>query len=222
MSAATTDTNVQRASRLDTTSLSDALDRLGIAGQCLNIKPLDHTFQLTGRAVTILYGPAGVPPGTVGDYIDDVAAGSVVVLDNGGRENATVWGDILTWVAHRRGVAGTVIDGACRDTHLARKLGYPIYSRSYSMRTGKDRVQVDAMNEPVNIGDARVAAGDILRGDADGVLVIPRMHEDAVLEAAEEIDGIEQRIRAAIDGGQTLADARKALGYHQLQARRRP
>ena len=151
------DTNVQRASKLDTTSISDALDRLGIAGQCLNIKPLDHRFQLTGRAFTILYGPAGQPPGTVGDYIDDVLPGSVVVLDNGGRENATVWGDILTWVAHQRGVAGTVIDGACRDTHLARELGYPIFSRSYSMRTGKDRVQVEAVNAVVNIGDARVA-----------------------------------------------------------------
>jgi regulator of RNase E activity RraA len=222
MTTVMTDPHVERASKLDTTSLSDALDRLGIAGQCLNIKPLDHRFRLTGRAYTILYGPVGNPPGTVGDYIDDVAPGSVVVLDNGGRENATVWGDILTWVAHRRGVAGTVIDGACRDTHLSRELGYPIYSRSYSMRTGKDRVQVEAVNGPVNIGDARVDAGDILRGDADGVLVIPRAHEDAVLAAAEEIDQVEQRIRAAINDGQTLAEARKALGYHQLQTRRRP
>jgi regulator of RNase E activity RraA len=221
MSVVTMDPNVDRASRLDTTSLSDALDRLGIAGQCLNIKPLDHRFRLVGRAFTILYGPAGNPPGTVGDYIDDVAPGSVVVLDNGGRENATVWGDILTWVAHKRGVSGTVIDGACRDTHLSRELGYPIYSRSYSMRTGKDRVQVEAVNGPVNIGEARVAAGDILRGDADGVLVIPRAHEAAVLAAAEEIDAVEQRIRAAINEGQTLAEARQALGYHQLQTRRR-
>jgi regulator of RNase E activity RraA len=212
---------VDRASRLDTTSISDALDRLGIAGQCLNIKPLDHRFLLTGRAFTILYGPAGTPPGTVGDYIDDVEPGSVVVLDNGGRENATVWGDILTWVAHRRGIAGTVIDGACRDTRLARELGYPIYSRSYSMRTGKDRVQVEAVGGPVNIGDARVHAGDLLRGDADGVLVIPRAHEDAVLAAAEEIDRIEQEIRAAINSGKTLAEARRELGYHQLQARRK-
>jgi len=215
------DDHVQRASRLDTTSISDALDRLGIAGQCLNIKPLDHRFRLTGRAFTILYGPAGNPPGTVGDYIDDVDAGQVVVLDNGGRENATVWGDILTWVANTRGVAGTVIDGACRDTHLARELGYPIYSRSYSMRTGKDRVQVEAVNGPVTIGDARVAAGDLLRGDADGVLVIPRAHEGTVLAAAEEIDAIEQQIRAAITEGKTLAEARKLLGYHQLQTRRK-
>lgn len=215
------DTNVHRASKLDTTAISDALDRLGIAGQCLNIKPLDHRFRMTGRAFTILYGPAGTPAGTVGDYIDDVEAGSVVVLDNGGRENATVWGDILTSIAHHRGIAGTVIDGACRDTHLSLELGYPIFSRSYSMRTGKDRVQVEAMNGPVNIGDARVNPGDILRGDSDGVLVIPRAHEDAVLTAAEEIDAIEQQIRSAVSEGQTLAEARKNLGYHQLQTRRK-
>ena len=80
------DANLLRAAKLDATSLSDALDRFGIAGQCLGIKPLDHRFRMTGRAFTILYGPAGSPPGSVGDYIDEVPPGSVVVLDNG------VWG----------------------------------------------------------------------------------------------------------------------------------
>src|SRR5260221_12089056 len=98
--------NVERVSKLNTPSISEGLDRLGIAGQCLNIKPLDPRFRLTGRAFTILYGPAGSPPGTVGDYIDDVPVGGVVVLDNGGRENATVWGDIFTWGSNRRGIAG--------------------------------------------------------------------------------------------------------------------
>jgi 4-hydroxy-4-methyl-2-oxoglutarate aldolase len=217
---ATEDNNLQRAARLDTTALSDALDRLGIAGQCLGIKPLDHRFRMAGRAFTILYGPAGQPPGTVGDYIDDVEPGSVIVLDNGGRENATVWGDILTMVAHHRGIAGTVIDGACRDTALSLDLGYPIFSRSYSMRTGKDRVQVEATNGPVNIGDARVFPGDILRGDSDGVLVIPRAHEDKVLDVAEEIDATEEKIRRAVQGGSTLAEARQQLGYHHLQTRK--
>ena len=214
------DQNVQRAAKLDTTAISDAMDRLGIAGQCLNIKPLDPGFRLTGRAFTILYGPAGTPPGTVGDYIEDVPPGGVVVLDNGGRENATVWGDILTWVATRRGVAGTVIDGACRDTHLARELGYPIYSRSYSMRTGKDRIQVEALGGPVNIGDARVNQGDILRGDADGVVAIPQTHEDAILTSAEQIDAAESQIRTLVNQGHTLTEARKQLGYHNLQTKR--
>ena len=214
------DKNVERASKLDTTAISDAMDRLGVPGQCLNIKPLDPRFRLTGRAFTILYGPAGSPPGTVGDYIEDVPPGGVVVLDNGGRENATVWGDILTWVANRRGVAGTVIDGACRDTALSRELGYPIYSRSYSMRTGKDRVQVEAMGGPVNIGDARVNQGDILRGDADGVVAIPQAHEDAILANAEQIDAAESEIRRLVNEGNTLTEARAKLGYHKLQTKR--
>jgi regulator of RNase E activity RraA len=215
------DTNAGRAARLDTTALSDALDRLGIAGQCLGLKPLDHGMRLAGRAFTILYGPSGKPSGTVGDYIDDVPTGHVIVLDNGGREHATVWGDILTWVAHQRRLGGTVIDGACRDTALALELGYPIYSRSYSMRTGKDRVQVEAIGGVVNVGDARCEAGDILRGDSDGVVVIPRAHEDEVLAVAEEIDAVEQRIRDAVTSGLTLVEARQQHGYHTLQSRRK-
>ncbi len=214
------DENLLRASKLDTTSLSDALDRLGIAGQCLGIKPLDHRFRLTGRAFTILYGPAASPPGTVGDYIDDLEPDTVVVLDNGGREDATVWGDILTTVAHNRRIAGTVIDGACRDTHLSLSLGYPIFSRSYSMRTGKDRVQVEATQCSVNIGNARVNPGDILRGDSDGVLVIPRQHENDVLRIAEEIDSVEGQILKAVREGSKLVEARKKFGYHSLQTKR--
>lgn len=213
------DQNVQRASKLDTTALSDALDRLGIPGQCLGIKPLDHRFRFAGRAYTLLYGPAGVPPGTVGDFIDEVPEGSVIVIDNGGRENATVWGDILTMVAHHRKIAATVIDGACRDTHLAREIGYALFSRSYSMRTGKDRVQLESVNGPVNIGDSRVDAGDILRGDADGVIAIPKAHENDVLTVAEEIDATEEKIRRAVQSGMTLTEARRQHKYHQLQTK---
>ena len=197
------------------------MDRLGIAGQCLGIKPLEHKFRLAGRAFTILYGPSASPSGTVGDYIDDVEPGGIVVLDNGGRENATVWGDILTWVAHERRIGGTVIDGACRDTHLAHQLAYPIFSRSYSMRTGKDRVQVEAMGGTVNIGDARCDAGDILRGDSDGVVVIPKLHETAILDAAEQIDAVENEIRRAVQQGMTLRQAREQHGYHSLQTRKK-
>jgi 4-hydroxy-4-methyl-2-oxoglutarate aldolase len=216
----TQDASVERASKLDTSTISDALDRLGISGQCLNIKPRDSRFRMTGRAFTMLYRPVGKPAGTVGDFIDDVAPGSVVAIDNGGRENATVWGDILTEIAHRRGIAGTVIDGACRDTALCMDLGYPVFSKSYSMRTGKDRVQLDATEVAVNIGDARVAPGDILRGDADGVVAIPRQHEAEVLTVAEGIATAEEAIRKSLRGGKRLDEARKEFGYHHLQTKR--
>jgi 4-hydroxy-4-methyl-2-oxoglutarate aldolase len=214
------DPSVERARRLDTSTISDALDRLGIPGQCLNIKPRDPRFRATGRAFTMLYGPVGKPAGTVGEFIDDVAPGAVIAIDNGGRENATVWGDILTEIAHRRGIAGTVIDGACRDTALCLELGYPVFSKSYSMRTGKDRVQLDATQISVNIGEARVSAGDIVRGDADGVVVIPRAHESEVLATAEGVAAAEDAIRKSVREGMRLDEARKQFGYHQLQTKR--
>ena len=213
------DLNVQRAAKLDCATLSDALDKLGIAGQCYRIKPRAGSFRMAGRAWTLLYGPASKPAGTVGDYIDDVPPGSVVVLDNGGRDNATVWGDILTEIAHRRGIAGTVIDGVCRDVALCLQLGYPVFSKGHWMRTGKDRVQVEAIGVPVSIGDARVAPGDIVRGDADGVVVIPQEHEAQVLDTAEAIEAAEDRIRQAVRGGMRLDEARRAHNYHQLQTR---
>ena len=89
------------------------------------------------------------------------------------------------------------------------------------MRTGKDRVQVEATGGPVNIGDARVDAGDMLRGDADGIVAIPRAHEDAILAAAEEIDAVEERIRIAVQSGLSLREARVQHGYHKLQTRAR-
>lgn len=214
-----TDANVARAAKLDTATLSDALDRNGLAGQCYKIKPRSTSSRMAGRAWTLLYGPAGNPPGTVGDYIDDIEPGTVIVLANGGRDDVTVWGDILTEVAHRKGIAGTVIDGINRDVALALELGYPIYSRDNWMRTGKDRVQVEATQIPVSIGNVRVAPGDLLRGDADGVVVIPREFEDKVLAAAEQIQEAEDAIRASVRAGMSLRDAREKHRYHQLQTR---
>lgn len=112
-----------------------------------------------------------------------------------------------------------MIDGINRDVSLCRQLGYPVFSKDHWMRTGKDRVQVEEVQCVVNIGGARVAPGDILRGDADGVIVIPLAHEDAVLAAAEDIHTSEEAIRAAVRGGMRLDEARRQFKYHQLQTR---
>jgi regulator of RNase E activity RraA len=204
---------------LSTTTVSDALDRAGIAGQCLGIKPLDHGFRLCGRAYTMRTIPVATSAGTVGDYIDDVPPGAIVVIDNAGRADMTVWGDILTFVASKRGIGGTVIDGVCRDVGRSLELRYPIFSRGWSMRTGKDRVQLDALNVPVSIGGARVAPEDLLLGDADGVVVVPREKEKVILEDARRIDEAEVRIREAVDSGMRLDEARKKFKYFKLQSR---
>jgi 4-hydroxy-4-methyl-2-oxoglutarate aldolase len=210
--------NVARVAALDCATLSDAMDRLGVVGQCAKISARGDDFQLAGRAFTVRYIPASRPAGTVGDYVDDVAPGSIIVLDNDGREDVTVWGDILTEIAHKRRMGGTVIDGICRDIALCRKLGYPIFSRGHWMRTGKDRVEVEGIEVPVSIGAVRVLPGDLVRGDADGVVVLPAAYENAILDAAETIGDAEDAIRALVRGGKRLDDARSLHGYHRLQS----
>ena len=112
-----------------------------------------------------------------------------------------------------------MIDGINRDVALCLELGYPIFSRDIWMRTGKDRVQVEATQVPVSIGDVRVCPGDLVRGDADGVVVIPKDHEDKVLASAEEIQTAEDAIRESVRSGMSLREAREKHRYHQLQTR---
>jgi regulator of RNase E activity RraA len=87
------------------------------------------------------------------------------------------------------------------------------------MRTGKDRVRADAYNEPVSLGEVRVLPGDLILGDGDGIVVIAKEHEEAVLKAAQEIDLAEERIREEIAKGGRLDAAREKFKYHQLQSR---
>ncbi|WP_370935030.1 RraA family protein [Amycolatopsis sp. cg13] len=208
---------LDRFARLGTATVSDALDKLKRPGSLLGLAPLADGQRMVGRAFTVRYVSAQVPAGTVGDFIDQVEPGQVIVLDNDGRLDCTVWGDILTAVAHQRGISGTVIEGVCRDTHRALSIGYPIYSRGRFMRTGKDRVEVAEERGPVTIGGVTVRHGDILLGDSDGVVAIPRDCEDDVLEVAEMIQAREEAILAAALGGATIAEARAKYGYHDLQ-----
>ncbi|WP_367375499.1 RraA family protein [Pseudomonas lini] len=203
---------------LDTPGVSDALDKLGLPGQCLGVAPLDNYRKvIVGPAFTVQYVSASVPPGTVGDFIEDVAPGDVVVIDNGGRTDCTVWGDIMTQYAGTRQIAATVIDGVCRDVNKALGDGYPIFSKGRFMRTGKDRVQVKSVNQPVSIGSARVCSRDIVVADANGVVIVPRARAAEVAACARQIESVEADIRALITQGKSLKEARAALGYHNLQ-----
>lgn len=204
-------------SDLGTATVSDALDRLGRPGSLHGIAPLAPGQRVTGRAYTVRYVTAGSPPGTVGDYIDDIGPGQVAVLDNAGRTDCTVWGDILTSIAHHRGLAGTVIDGVCRDVHRALDLGYPIYSRGYFMRTGKDRVEVSGTEIPVNVGGVQIRPGDLIIADSDGAVAVPRDAEAQVLEIATTIAEVEAAILADALAGMSIAEARATHGYHLLQ-----
>ena len=204
---------------LSTPTVSDALDKLGIPGACLGIAPLFNEATTCGSAFTVRYQPVGVDGGTVGDFIDDVPEGAIVVIDNAGRTDCTVWGDIMTTLAVAKGIGGTVIDGVCRDVARPLADGYPMFTCGRFMLTGKDRVACVEVGGTVSIGGISVRKGDIILGDANGVVVIPHEHAEEVATIAREIDAREEAIIADIQSGTTLREARAKHGYHTLQTK---
>lgn len=210
---------IGRISKLDVASVSDALDKIGMPGGLLGIHPVVEGKRMCGRAFTVHYVPNGIIKGNVGDFLDDVKPGEVVVIDNGGRLYCTVWGDIMTYVATKKNIAGTVIDGVCRDVPGIKSNNYPIFTKSVYMVTGKDRVTVDYVNKPVAISGVQVCPGDIILADDSGVVCIPDAVAEKVCEIAEGIEAAEQKILSLIDQGMSLKDARAAMGYHKLQTK---
>ncbi|MGW6910031.1 RraA family protein [Streptomyces sp. NPDC054940] len=211
-----------RLRALPTAALSDALDRSGIEGALHGIAPLANDFRAVGPAFTVRYAPVDESgAGTVGDFLDDVPPGAVIVVDNGGRTDVTVWGGIMTEVAAHRGIAGTVVNGVCRDVSASLAQSYPLFSRGRFMRTGKDRVRLVAVGEPVTVSGIEIRPGTLVCADADGVVVVPAVEAERIAETAERVERVEADIVAAARTGSTLREARARFGYHSLQTRSR-
>ena len=210
---------IEAYKKLDSTSISDAMDKLGIPAGLYGIKPVTPGVLMCGQAFTVRYVPCGEVKGTVGDFLDDVEPGQVCVLDNGGRDYCTVWGDIMAMTASLKGIAGTLIYGVCRDVKDVRNIKYPIFSNGYYMVTGKDRVEVAAVYEPVTVAGIKVCPGDLVFGDETGALVVPFDRVEEVLKIAQNIEEKEDVIRSYVKEGMSLREARVQTGYHHLQTK---
>ena len=210
---------IEAYKKLDVTCVSDALDRYGIYGAFLGIHPVCPGTTLCGQAFTVQQVLCTGERETTMDFLDDVRPGEVVVMDNAGREDCTVWGDLMSIVAKRNHVAGTVIDGVCRDIPAIREMKYPIFSKNVYMVTGKQRVYLEAVNVPVFICGVRVNPGDLIMGDDSGVLSVPFEKAEEILKAAQDIDMKEKIIEKFIADGATLKEAREKTGYYLLQNR---
>lgn len=202
---------------LPTASISDALDKLDLPGSLYGIGPLREGLRACGPAFTAVYDSLEGQEGTVGDFLDDVPSGSIIVIDNQGKTDCTVWGGIMTQVADERGIAATVINGVCRDTTTSLKTDYAIWSAGRFMRTGKDRVKLVATQENLQIDSVPIRPQDIVCCDEDGVVVVPFDRADEVATLAQEIENAENRIVVAVRNGATLKEARASNGYHSLQ-----
>jgi len=208
---------LETLSRFSTTTLSDALDRFNVKGAVHGLKPLVPGKAIIGQAVTLLYLPVGITGATAGDFLHLVEPGDVIVIDNRARTDCTVWGGILSEAAKKQGVAGTVIDGATRDSSVTAGEDYPMWCRATHMLTGKDRVMLQAVNVPVTLGHVRVEAGDVIAADDDGVVSIPLRLVDDIIKAAEHIDRVETQIVEDIRSGMNLLEAREKNKYFDLQ-----
>jgi 4-hydroxy-4-methyl-2-oxoglutarate aldolase len=209
---------VTRLRGLPTAAISDALDQAGIEGAVGGLAPLSDGFRAAGPAFTVRYAAIdGTAGGTVGDFLDDVPPGAVIVIDNDGRTDVTVWGGIMTETAAARGIAGTVINGVCRDVSASLAQNYPLFSRGRFMRTGKDRVRLAAAGEPVTVSGIKIEPGTLICADADGVVAVPAAEAGRIAQAAERIERTEAGIVAAVHAGSTLRAARETFGYHTLQ-----
>lgn len=176
--------------------LSDNMNRLQSVGA--EIRPMHRGGSLVGPALTVK-----VPPGDnlmVHKAIDIARPGDVIVVDAGGVLNHAIIGEIMSSLAESRGVAGMVIDGAIRDAGALAKSAFPVYARGVTHR-GPYKNGPGEINVPVVIGGTVVMPGEIIVGDEDGLVMVPRGEAAALAEAAKKYAAKEDAILAAIRGG---------------------
>lgn len=200
-----------------TASVSDALDRRGIQGfMSHEIKPRTVSRKIAGIAVTIREVPSTErqPPLRAIEAIDSAPAGAVIVIgvDNGA--DVAVWGGLMTAAALARGLAGAILDGGVRDVaEIRRDYDFPVYARSIVPSTTVGRYVAIEHDVVVVCGGVRVAPGDIVLGDDDGVVVVPAAVAEGVLQEALSIDAREAQM------AQELREGRRFMEVFEKYAR---
>jgi 4-hydroxy-4-methyl-2-oxoglutarate aldolase len=206
--------------RLLSSVLSDVLDASGLRHQALaaRIRPLDEELVLCGRARTGLYTDVYAETPGENPYeleirlIDDLRLDDVPVFACGTSGRIAPWGELLSTAAKARGAAGAVMDGLVRDIRQIRAMTFPVFHGGIGPLDSKGRGKIVAIDVPIEVAGVRVETGDLVFGDADGVVVVPRRAEAAVLAAALDKIAAENDTRAAIERGEKLADVFARLG----------
>jgi 4-hydroxy-4-methyl-2-oxoglutarate aldolase len=214
-------TDLQALRALNAAVLSDTLDSLGLMQQAMKpfMRPLDDTLKLIGRARTGLYTPVyehrdGENPYEVEiALVDDLQPHDVVVLAcDGPTDRIAPWGELLSTAAAARGAAGCVTDGLVRDVKQIREMRFAVFCGGIGPLDTKGRARMVERDVPVLCAGVSVRPGDLVFGDVDGVVVVPREHEAAVLRRAlDKVTG-ENLSREALQRGEKLADVFKRLG----------
>ena len=215
-------TDLQALRTLSAAVLSDTLDSLGLMQQAMRpfMRPLDDSLQLVGRARTGVYMPVYAAP-VAGEnpyeveiaLVDDLAPGDVVVLAcDGPTDRIAPWGELLSTASAARGAAGCVTDGLVRDVRQIREMRFPVFCGGIGPLDTKGRARMVERDVPVVCAGVAVRRGDLVFGDVDGVVVVPREAEEEVLRRALEKVSGESASREALQRGEKLADVFRRLG----------
>lgn len=200
---------LERLKRLDTCSVSDALDKLGLPGAVVGLAPLTIRSRVAGRAVTVKLGAPleGLPKRHLGaGAVMASQAGDIIVVEHRGRLDVSGWGGLLSRGAVKKGVAAVIVDGACRDLDESLEFGLPVYARAAVPVTARGRVAEHSFNEPITVGGVAVSPGDLVLADGSGVVFVPGPKAEAVIAAAEAIYAREQLMAAAIERGDPIGE----------------
>jgi len=203
--------------RLYTPVVGDVLDQLGRTHQFLPqaIHALRPDVVLVGRAMPVLitdvFEAQRSPFGRLTEALDQLEPGEVYLARNG-RAQCAAWGEILTATARARGAAGAVIDGFHRDTIRVLEQDWPVFSRGSFAQDAGIRTSVVDYRVPLEIDGVLVSPSDLIFGDIDGVVVVPRAVEDEVLELALTKAAAENVVRQAIEDGMSSTDAFATYG----------
>jgi 4-hydroxy-4-methyl-2-oxoglutarate aldolase len=168
-----------------------------------NMRPIAAGQRVCGPAITAWNFPGDNL--AIHAALDTAQAGDVLVFTNGGGHQGALWGDVACGFAVRKGVAGAVVHGACRDTDAIRALGFPVWSTHISVEQPEKRGPA-AVNVPIVADNVLVEPGDIIAADADGVVVIPRALLARAVEGAEARAANEVRVRSRIAAGELPLD----------------
>ena len=215
------DVNPEQLKPLSAAILSDIVDSLGLKRRAMRpfVRPLDEAQVMVGRARTGLYMPAYALRDGENPYeieialVDDLQPQEVVVLAcNGPSERIAPWGELLTTAAQVRGAAGCVTDGLVRDVRQIRAMSFPVFHGGIGPLDTKGRARMVDRDVRVECGGVSIDPGDLVFGDVDGVVVIPRSHEHAVMDLALEKVRGEDNTRDALLQGESLANVFKRLG----------
>lgn len=206
------------AQELFSAVIADALDTIGARNQILrhDIRPIYKEAVLVGRAKTVLsvdvYDIPEEPYKMELKAVDSLESDQVLVVQTNGSTRSSFWGELLSTAARVRGARGAVIDGFTRDTLAIIEMKFPVFVRGIAPYDSNGRSDVIAYDVPIQCGDVTVNPGDIIFGDYDGLVVIPRDIESQVIDIALEKARGEKLVKQALEDGMSVTEAFEKYG----------